>query len=105
MAHVTKGVYHADSIDVFAAGCFLFQLVVKCEPFRSADIKDEHHGKLAALDKKVVGYLQQQIHATLDFKGNSRCIQTSSNACSPQRTDHALCPLKARLGKRREAGK
>lgn len=46
MAHVSKGVYNPDSIDVFAIGCFLFELVMKSEPFKSADIKDEHYSKL-----------------------------------------------------------
>lgn len=39
-AQLAKGVYEANSIDVFAAGCFLFELVMKCEPFKSADVKD-----------------------------------------------------------------
>jgi serine/threonine protein kinase len=85
MAHLTKGEYHADSIDVFAAGCFLFELVMKCEPFQSADTKDEHYGQLAALDKKKFwDIFSSKFTPTLDFKGSSRCIQTSSSACSPQ---------------------
>lgn len=28
-AQLAKGVYQADSIDVFAAGCFLFEMVMK----------------------------------------------------------------------------
>ena len=86
--------YHADSIGVFAAGCFLFQLVMKCQPFQSADIKDEHYGKLAALDKKKSwDTFSSKFTPTLDFKGNSRCIQTSSNACSlqtPKNGPHSL---------------
>ena len=55
MAHVSKGVYQADSIDVFAAGCFLFELVMKCEPFKSADIKDDHYSKLSDSIRKTFG--------------------------------------------------
>lgn len=35
-----RGVYQADEIDVFAVGCFLFELVLKVQPFKSADMKD-----------------------------------------------------------------
>jgi len=92
-------VYHADSIDVFAAGCFLFELVMKCEPFQSADIKDEHYGKLAALDKK-------KFWDTFSSKFTPPSTSKVTHAAfrphltharrKPQRTDHALCPLKAR---------
>lgn len=41
--------YNGEAVDVFGAGCFLFELVMKCEPFRSSEAKDEHYGKLASL--------------------------------------------------------
>jgi hypothetical protein len=47
-----KGEYLAESIDIFAAGCFLFELLMKCEPFACADIKDEYYSKLTSVDKK-----------------------------------------------------
>jgi serine/threonine protein kinase len=40
MAQGGKGMYQADEIDVFATGCFLFELVMKAQPFKSADMKD-----------------------------------------------------------------
>jgi serine/threonine protein kinase len=84
VAHLTKGVYQADSIDVFAAGCFLFELVMKCEPFKSADIKDEHYSKLAGLEKKKFwDIFNSKLTPSPDFKGTPRPTQTSSNACWP----------------------
>jgi len=47
-----KGMYQADEIDVFAVGCFLFELVLKAQPFKSADMKDEHYSRLANTDTK-----------------------------------------------------
>jgi len=32
--------YQSDALDVFSLGCFLFELVMKCQPFKSSDIKD-----------------------------------------------------------------
>lgn len=52
MASGGKGIYQADEIDVFAIGCFLFELVLKAQPFKSADMKDEHYSRLAGMDKK-----------------------------------------------------
>jgi serine/threonine protein kinase len=40
IVQVGKGVYQGDSIDIFAAGCFLFELIMKSEPFKSADVND-----------------------------------------------------------------
>lgn len=48
----TKADYNGESIDVFAAGCFLFELVMKSEPFKSSDMKDEHYSKLASFQAK-----------------------------------------------------
>lgn len=72
MPHIKKGLYQADSIDVFAAGCFLFELVMKSEPFNSADIKDEHYGKLTGTDKKKFWEIfNNKLTPSNDFKGIS----------------------------------
>lgn len=52
VSQVGKGTYQGDEIDIFAAGCFLFELVMKAEPFKFADMKDEHYSKIASQDKK-----------------------------------------------------
>jgi serine/threonine protein kinase len=72
-----KGSYQADSIDIFAAGCFLFELVMKCEPFKSAEIKDEHYGKLLSGDKKKFwDIFSNKCSPTNEFKGSFFAIQT-----------------------------
>lgn len=38
--HHGKGEYQADTVDIFACGCFLFELVMKSQPFKSTDFKD-----------------------------------------------------------------
>ena len=35
-----KGEYSAETIDIFASGCVLFELVMKAEPFKSSNVKD-----------------------------------------------------------------
>lgn len=47
-----KGTYQGDEVDIFAAGCFLFELVMKAQPFKSADLRDQHYSRLAGIDKK-----------------------------------------------------
>ena len=37
---VGKGDYTSEEVDIFAAGCFLFELVMKTEPFKSSNVKD-----------------------------------------------------------------
>lgn len=70
ISNVSKGTYHAETVDVFAAGCFLFELVMKCEPFKSADIKDEHYSKLAGNDKKKFwDIFISKLTPSPDFKG------------------------------------
>jgi hypothetical protein len=91
IANVSKGIYHAETIDVFAAGCFLFELVMKCEPFKSADIKDEHYSKLAGMDKKKFwDIFNSKLTPSPDFKGNLPTMQTSSSVCSPPIPKNAL---------------
>lgn len=45
--------FHGDQIDIFACGCLLFQLVMKSQPFKSSDLKDEYYNKLAGNDKTM----------------------------------------------------
>jgi serine/threonine protein kinase len=52
MGHISKSCYQGDEIDIFALGCFLFELVMKAEPFKSAELKDEHYSKISGVDKK-----------------------------------------------------
>lgn len=78
-----KGEYSAQAIDTFAAGCFLFELVMKAEPFKSSDMKDEHYSKLANLEKKKFwDIFSGKAAPSLDFKGTSSLTQTSSRRCS-----------------------
>lgn len=70
-----KSEYQADSIDVFAAGCFLFELVMKTEPFKSTDIKDEHYSKLMLSDKKKFwDIFVSKSNPSAEFKGNNSFI-------------------------------
>jgi hypothetical protein len=74
--HIGKGEFQADSIDIFAAGCFLFELVMKAEPFKSTDIKDEHYSKLANPDKKKFwDIFNNKYNPTSEFKGSFLVIQ------------------------------
>lgn len=38
--------YYANDLDLFAAGCILFEICMKCLPFKSASMDDEHYRKL-----------------------------------------------------------
>jgi hypothetical protein len=38
-------------VDLFACGCLLFELVMKAQPFKSSDLKDEHYKKIAGNEK------------------------------------------------------
>jgi len=66
-----KGMYQADEIDVFAVGCFLFELVLKTQPFKSADMKDEHYSRLAntANTKKFWEIFSSKLPPSSEFKG------------------------------------
>jgi serine/threonine protein kinase len=75
---VSKGEYNAESIDIFAAGCFLFELVMKTEPFKSSDIKDEHYSKLVNFQpQKFWDIFSGKPTPSSDFKGTSSLIQIS----------------------------
>ena len=66
----SKDEYNAELIDIFAAGCFLFELVMKTEPFKSSDIKDEHYSKLANFQqKKFWDIFSGKPTPSQDFKG------------------------------------
>ena len=58
---------------MFASGCFLFELVMKTEPFKSSNIKDEHYSKLAQCEQKSVSGTSSQANLLLptDFKGTN----------------------------------
>jgi serine/threonine protein kinase len=49
LSNLGKNEYHGDSVDIFAAGCFLFELLMKTQPFKTSDVKDEYYSKLTSL--------------------------------------------------------
>jgi serine/threonine protein kinase len=66
-----QGEYSPEAIDIFAAGCFLFELVMKAEPFKSSHMQDQHYSKLADLDhNKFWDIFSSKAAPSLDFKGN-----------------------------------
>lgn len=70
MAQGGKGLYQADEIDVFAVGCFLFELVMKAQPFKSADMKDQHYSRLAGVEKKKFwDIFSNKLPPSAEFKG------------------------------------
>lgn len=52
LSNLGKNEYQGDSVDIFAAGCFLFELLMKTQPFKTSDVKDEYYSKLTSLEKK-----------------------------------------------------
>ena len=55
----------------------MFELVMKAEPFKSTDIKDEHYSKLANPDKKKFwDIFNNKYNPTSEFKGSFLVIQT-----------------------------
>ena len=57
---------------MFASGCFLFELVMKTEPFKSSNIKDEHYSKLAQCEqKKFWDIFSGKPTPSYDFKGTT----------------------------------
>jgi serine/threonine protein kinase len=67
---IGNGEYQAHALDVFAAGCFLFELLMKAEPFKSSDVKDEHYGKLVGVEKKKFwDIFNNKASPSLEFKG------------------------------------
>lgn len=43
--------YFGDDVDLFAAGCVLFYMVVKAPPFKSSNFKDECYSRFLSEDK------------------------------------------------------
>ena len=53
----------------------MFELVMKSEPFKFADLKDEHYSKIAGLEKKKFwDIFNNKISPTAEFKGKSLII-------------------------------
>ena len=37
--------YYANDLDLFAAGCVLFEICMKCVPFKTSSLDDEYYRK------------------------------------------------------------
>lgn len=48
MSNENDPTYNGAKADVFSAGVTLFLMLMKCPPFRSADIKDPYYRRLSA---------------------------------------------------------
>lgn len=67
--------YQADSLDLFACGCLLFEIVMKAQPFRTAETKDDHYSKLTNDKKKFWEIYATKYSPTPDFKGSLTVMQ------------------------------
>ena len=80
--HFGNKKYVGNALDVFAAGCFLFELVMKAQPFKSSDVKDEYYSKLVNFqNKKFWQIFQNKSNPSVEFKGKTTIIQILSKRC------------------------
>ena len=67
---------------MFAAGCFLFELVMKTEPFKSSDMNDKHYSKLVnERNHEFWDIFSGKPQPSPNFKGIFTSIQILSKRC------------------------
>ena len=70
-----KEVY-ADDLDLFAAGCVLFEMVMKCQPFKIASLEDEYYRKLMQDRNGFWKIFSMEHQCSSEFKGYYSLTQT-----------------------------